>query len=86
MKRFAASRRTGFYVAVTREGEVSAGDEIRMSASDPNSVPLPWIFRLYIAETLSVDDIVSARRAIMASAMPESWKDYFRERLQTAKV
>ena len=28
VKRFLASRRTGFYLAVTREGEVAAGDEI----------------------------------------------------------
>jgi len=28
VKRFSASRRTGFYVAVTREGEVGAGDNL----------------------------------------------------------
>ena len=84
VKRFLSSRRTGFYVAVAREGEVGAGDEIRLVARDPNSVPLPWIFRLYIAKTFSVDDIVSAQRAVAVATLPEIWREYFRERLKTA--
>src|SRR5215469_16746150 len=86
VKRFSASRRTGFYVAVTREGEVGAGDEIRVVARDPNAVPLPGIFRLYVAKTFSADDIASAQRAVAAPALPESWKEYFRKRLQTASA
>jgi len=86
VKRFSASRRTGFYVAVTREGEVGAGDEIRVVARDPNSVPLPQIFRLYVAKTFSADDIASAQRAVATPSLPESWKEYFRKRLQTASA
>src|SRR5215469_1460655 len=86
VKRFSASRRTGFYVAVTREGEVGAGDDIRVVARDPNAVPLPGIFRLYVAKTFSADDIASAQRAVAAPALPESWKEYFRKRLQTASA
>ena len=36
-KRFLKSRRTGFYVSVTREGEVGAGDEIIVTAQDPRA-------------------------------------------------
>ena len=36
VKRFLDSRRTGFYAAVTREGEVGAGDDIKMTARDTN--------------------------------------------------
>jgi len=86
VKRFSASRRTGFYVAVTREGEVGAGDEIRVVARDPNSVPLPQIFRLYVAKTFSADDIASAQRAVATPSLPKSWKEYFRKRLQTASA
>jgi MOSC domain-containing protein YiiM len=32
VKRFLTSGRTGFYLAVTREGEVGAGDEITVIA------------------------------------------------------
>ena len=86
VKRFLSSRRTGFYVAVACEGEVGAVDEIRLVARDPNSVPLPWIFRLYVAKTLSADDIASAQRAVAVPTLPESWKEYFRERLKTASA
>ena len=40
VKRFLASGRMGFYLAVTREGEVGAGDEIKVIARDPNTVPV----------------------------------------------
>ncbi len=34
VKRFLASKRSGFYLAVTREGEVGAGDEIKEVSRD----------------------------------------------------
>src|SRR5207249_2064670 len=34
VKRFFTSRRTGFYLAVAREGEVASGDEIKAIAQD----------------------------------------------------
>ncbi len=82
VKRFLASGRTGFYVAVTREGEVGAGDEIKVLARDPNVVPVSEITRLYIAKSWADDDVASLRRALRVAALPESWKGYFRERLE----
>jgi MOSC domain-containing protein YiiM len=82
VKRFLASGRTGFYFAVTREGEVGAGDEIKPIARDPNGVPVSEITRLYIAKRYADDDVTSVRRALQVAALPESWKGYFRERLQ----
>src|SRR4051794_17330546 len=38
VKRFFSSRRTGFYLAVAREGEVGSGDEMKRIARDPNAV------------------------------------------------
>ncbi len=38
VKRFLASGRTGFYVMVVREGEVGAGDEMKVMAREPNAV------------------------------------------------
>jgi MOSC domain-containing protein YiiM len=43
VKRFFVSGRTGFYLAVTREGEVSAGDEIAVIGRDPNEVSISEI-------------------------------------------
>lgn len=84
VKRFLASARTGFYVAVTREGEVGAGDEIKGIARDANAVPVSEITRLYVAKRFGEAEINSVRRALRVAALPESWKEYFRERLRYA--
>jgi MOSC domain-containing protein YiiM len=86
VKRFLASGRTGFYFAVTREGEVGVGDEIKVIARDPNAVPISEITRLYITKRYGDDDVTSVRRALRVAALPESWKTYFRERLQKMNV
>ena len=81
VRRFLASRRTGFYLAVIREGHVGAGDRIVLTDREPISVPVPWITRLYVAKKYSADDVADVRRVLRASALPDSWKEYFRERL-----
>jgi MOSC domain-containing protein YiiM len=84
VKRFLASGRGGFYVAVVREGEVEAGDEIKVLSRDENAVPVPEITRLYIAKRYNDADVCVVKRALQVNALPESWKDYFRERLAAA--
>jgi MOSC domain-containing protein YiiM len=86
VKRFLASGRTGFYFAVTREGEVGAGDEIKLTARDPNAVPASDITRLYITKRYGDDDVTSVRRALRVAALPDGWKVYFRQRLQKMNV
>jgi MOSC domain-containing protein YiiM len=81
VKRFLASGRTGFYLAVIREGDVGAGEKMVMTYREPSSVPLPWILRLYVTKHYSREDIADVRHALMAPALPDSWKEYFRERL-----
>jgi MOSC domain-containing protein YiiM len=82
VKRFLRSGRTGFYLAVSREGEVGAGDDVKVIARDPNAVPVSEITRLYIAKMYNDADVVSLRRAVRVAALPESWKSHFRERLE----
>ena len=86
VRRFLASGRTGFYLAVTREGEVGAGDEIKVISRDDNAVPVSEITRLYIAKRYGDDDVTSVRRALRVAVLPEGWKEYFRERLEKAGV
>lgn len=81
-KRFFTSRRTGFYLAVAREGEVGSGDEIKAIARDPNGVPVSEITRLYAEKTYGDSDLTSVQQVLRVSALPESWKAYFRERLK----
>jgi MOSC domain-containing protein YiiM len=82
VKRFFQSARTGFYLAVTREGDVGAGDEIAAISREPNEVPVSEITRLYAAKRYSDADVASVRCALRVEALPESWKEYFRQRLE----
>jgi MOSC domain-containing protein YiiM len=81
VRHFLESRRSGYYAAVTREGEVGAGDEITWLSRDPAAVPVSAITRLYVAKEFSTDDARRARQAMAVDALPASWKDYFRDKL-----
>jgi MOSC domain-containing protein YiiM len=81
VKRFLVSGRTGFYFAVTREGEVGAGDAFAVLARDPHAVPVSEITRLYISKRYAADDLNSVQRALQVAVLPEGWKGYFRARL-----
>jgi MOSC domain-containing protein YiiM len=81
IKQFLASGRSGFYLAVEREGDVGAGDCITPLARDPEAVPVADITRLYVAKGYGSDDVAVIRRALRVAAFPESWKEHFRERL-----
>jgi MOSC domain-containing protein YiiM len=78
VKRFLHSRRTGFYLAVLREGEVAAGDPIEFAGRDDHGVTVADIAALY-AQDMDNEDLL--RRALEVPALPESWRDYFRKRL-----
>ena len=78
IKRFLASERTGIYFAVLQEGEVGVGDPMELIEKSQDSVRLSDITALYTREKQN-DGLL--RRAIEVAALPESWKDYFRQRL-----
>jgi MOSC domain-containing protein YiiM len=82
VKRFLASARGGFYLAVAREGEVGAGDEIKVISRDANAVPISEITRLYVLKRWGAEELTSLRRALQVVALPQDWKHYFRERMQ----
>ena len=84
VKRFLASRRSGFYLAVLREGEVGVGDEMKQIGRDPSAVPISEISRLYGEKRFSDSDMRVLDRALQVQALPESWKEYFRERMGRA--
>jgi MOSC domain-containing protein YiiM len=81
VRRFFISGRSGFYLAVTREGEVGAGDEMKVLSREANGVPVSEIVRLYAEKRYGSAEVASVRRALRVAALPESWKEYFRERL-----
>jgi MOSC domain-containing protein YiiM len=69
----------GFYLAVAREGEVEAGDEIVELECDPRRFRVAEVARLY---TNDRDDVETMRRAANHDALPESWREYFRRRVE----
>lgn len=79
IRRFLQSRRTGFYFAVLKEGEVQAGNEIELISRDANNVAISDITRLYAFEK---DDLATLRRAVKLEALSESWREYFQRQIQ----
>ena len=82
VRRFFVSGRTGFYLAVTREGEVGTGDDMRVIHREANGVPVSEITRLYAEKRYGSAEVAWVQRALRVAALPESWKEYFRERLE----
>jgi MOSC domain-containing protein YiiM len=78
VKRFLQSGRTGFYFAVLKEGEVTAGDSIELVKRDGNGVTVADIVTLYRRDTSNQDLF---RRVSELPSLPKSWRDYFRTRL-----
>lgn len=83
-KRFLASGRTGFYLMVLREGEVGAGDEMKLIAREANAVPVSEITKLYVAKRYGEAEIRTVERALRVKELPEGWKGYLRERVKRA--
>jgi MOSC domain-containing protein YiiM len=69
----------GFYLAVAREGTVQAGDPIVGLSRDSHGFRVTEVARLYARDR---DDVDGLRRAAGVDALPASWRDYFRKRLE----
>ncbi len=79
IKRFLASRRTGFYFAVAQEGIVRAGDAMELIGREQQEISVADITRLYGFER---NDAKTMRRAMAVEALPETWKGYFQNQLE----
>ena len=83
VKRFLASRRTGFYFRVLQEGEVVAGDTLELTSRDTNNITVADITQLYTREK---NDPALLYCAIQLEALPDSWRDYFQEQIRRQDV
>jgi len=79
IKRFLVSERSGFYLAVLKEGEVGAGDEFELTARNADNVRVSDITRLYTRDKHNAELL---RRAIGVEALPESWRGYFQKQFE----
>jgi MOSC domain-containing protein YiiM len=79
VRRFARANRTGFYCAVEREGELGAGDRIRLLQRSPGSPTIAELtpLRLFSGR----DDRDAVRAALEAEALTDAWRGHLRKRL-----
>ena len=74
IKRFLASRRSGWYYSVAQEGRVKAGDDIELISREVNTVTVREVLGLH--QTTDPDpDLL--RRVIRIEGLSESWRDHF---------
>jgi len=78
LKRFFQSGFSGFYCAVLQEGEVAAGDPIRLLHRDEHEVSVLDIVHL---EGEGFYDVDLLRRAVAVEALSQAWRDSFLQRL-----
>jgi MOSC domain-containing protein YiiM len=82
IKRFVKNGRCGFYFSVIREGEVAAGDEIKLIGSETATLTIAEVNELYTSAT---PDRATLERSLDVQFLPQSWRDRFRARLAEIK-
>ncbi|HZG40399.1 MAG TPA: MOSC domain-containing protein [Nodosilinea sp.] len=78
VKRFLASRRTGFYFSVLQDGEVGTGDTLKLVSRDESNITVTDITQLYTREQTNPELL---QRAAQLKALPASWRKYFQEQI-----
>ncbi|MEP6609963.1 MAG: MOSC domain-containing protein [Burkholderiaceae bacterium] len=78
VKRFHQSHRSGFYLAVDREGEVGAGDVIERLARNEKRLTVADVVALYANDS---ENQPLLENASQHPSLPAAWRDYFRKRL-----
>ena len=78
IKRFLQSGRSGFYLAVLKEGEIAAADSVHIVSRDKHGVTVRDIVSLYGTDAGNQELL---HRVSELPALPQGWKDYFRKRL-----
>jgi MOSC domain-containing protein YiiM len=86
VRKFLASRRIGYYFAVTREGQIQSGDELILLSHPPNSVSIAQFLELYLAKHWTAADQSKVRRLFDLPSLPDDWKFYFHDRLRNPNL
>src|SRR3954452_9846965 len=78
VKRFLESRRSGFYLAVSREGEVAAGDAIEVTERHHAAISIPELLGMYLKEAAPAERL---REAVAIPALSDAWREELQRRL-----
>jgi MOSC domain-containing protein YiiM len=81
VRRFVRSGRSGFYLAVLKEGHIGAGDPIELVPTDEHAISIAEVVTLYTADA---DSRELLQRAVRTAALPQAWRDHFRTRIWEA--
>ena len=73
-KRFLASRRTGFYLRVLREGEVGVGDAMKCVHADENHVSIADAMKFYLGDP-GAQELLA--RALRVEYLAAAWREEF---------
>jgi MOSC domain-containing protein YiiM len=83
LQRFLRSGRSGFYFSVEQEGIVQAGDLLEFLNHEREAISIAEMNRLFVSDKY---DRELLEKAVATPALPESWRDYFTERLPGANA
>ena len=78
IKRFLASRRTGFYLSVAVEGDLGTGDALEILERHPAAISIPELLRMYLKEGARPDRL---REVIAIPALSEAWRTELQKQL-----
>ena len=78
-KRFVQSGRGGFYFGGVEERTVEAGDTLERISQHPGGLSVAEVTSLYTTER---GNVALLKKAIAATALPESWSGYFEHQLE----
>ena len=81
LRRFLASRRTGFYFSVLKEGVVQGGDsieQIEQLGPEENRISIADVTSLYAFDK---DNLELLNRVVKLDALSASWRDYFQHQI-----
>src|SRR6185369_7864761 len=76
LRRFTEALRPGAYLRIVVEGELGAGDEIRVVERPDQDLTIRDVFRIYTRDRHEVDRLLAAPR------MSESWRSWANDLLQ----
>jgi MOSC domain-containing protein YiiM len=78
VKRFLASGRTGYYLAVAAEGLVGAGDPVETLARHSAGIAVSEITRVFAGDR---NDLEAVARLVALDVLPDDWRSYFEKQL-----
>lgn len=81
LEKFVNSQRPGIYYKVLEEGELGAGDNIKLLYKDKNNVTINDIVSLYLSDHNDGKNITKMKRATKLEFLPNSWKIYFGQKI-----